>query len=81
MTECSTTFKHKSDTTFNNWDEAILGVDSEIEKMERYLIRLKAAKKTFQLSRREGMEWPGSVRGFVDRIRGKAGTAKEAIPA
>lgn len=81
MTQCSTTVKHKSDTTLSGWDEAISRVDSEIEKMERYLIRLKAAKKTFQLSKREGMEWPGSIRGFVNKLAGKAGTAKEAVPA
>lgn len=54
--------------------------DAEIDKIERYLTRLKAAKKTFQLSKREGMNWPGSVQGFVDTLAGKAGTAEEAIP-
>lgn len=78
----SNTRQHNCSTTnLKSWDEAIGRVDSEIERMERYLIRLKAAKKTFQLSRREGMEWPGSVRGFVDKLAGRAGTAKEAIPA
>ena len=77
----SHTCQHKSSTTFKTWDEAVLRVDSEIEKMELYLTRLKAARKSLQMGQREGMEWPGSVRGFVDKLRGKAGTAKEAIPA
>jgi hypothetical protein len=82
MTEMSNTSQQKCSTTkIKSWDEAILKADAEIDKMERYLTRLKAAKNTFQLSKREGMEWPGSVQGFVDKLAGKAGTDRESIPA
>jgi hypothetical protein len=72
MTQRSTTRQAKSGTTINGWDEAMSRTDSEIEKFEAYLERLKAAKKSFLVAKREGMQWPGSVRAFAETLSGKS---------
>lgn len=74
MTECSTTCQHKSNTTINGWEDAISRVDSEIEKVEAYVTRLRATRKSFMLAKREGVQWPGSIRNFIDRLSGNSAT-------
>jgi hypothetical protein len=75
------TSQEENSTTLAGWDEAISRVDSEIERMDKYLTRLKATRKTFILSKDQGIKWPGSVREVVNTLKGKAGTDSASIPA
>jgi hypothetical protein len=53
----------------SGWDEAIARAESEIVKMKRHLMRVKAAKSVFLKSKKLGMPWPeGGLQGEHDRF-------------
>lgn len=64
-----------------SWDEAISRMDAELDRFERHVTRLKAAKKTFLMLKNDGMEWPGSVQTVVDGLRGAINEKAEKADA
>lgn len=86
----SNTCQQKKSNIHPSWEAAISAIETEMEKTRKRLLRLKATRNTFLMHKKDGMVWPGSIQALLDAFTnelagdsrvGKAGTAKEAIPA